>query len=287
AVVKSLDGGKTWPIKTFVPGDRCLRGNLARAPDGTLYLGGCDAEGPGVAISTDGGLSFTWTNVAKREGETTTAFCVPCHLFTVVTTDAAGNAYAVWSDESQAPDDPQGPGDGSMGLNVWMVSSTDRGASWSAPKRVNNAPGTYVLPWATGGADGKLAIAYYGTRFVGHPERAMGEWYPIVAFTEDALADAPVFIESSASPTLAQYGPVCMRGSGCGNARNLLDFFQIQADSEGRIHMAFTDGTPGGTARASIIAYGRQVGGLTLGGPSVDKNGGPGAARAILPVPTV
>ena len=38
------------------------------------------------------------------------------------------------------------------GLNVWLASSKDKGATWSKPKKVNHNPGTYVLPWATGGA---------------------------------------------------------------------------------------------------------------------------------------
>ena len=284
-VSKSLDGGKTWVLRTTMPEDDCFRGNLARAPDGTLYYAGCNEEGPGVGVSKDGGLTFTWTNVAKRSGETTTSFIFPAHIFVVVTTDAAGNAYVVWSDEAQTSEATGAPPGPVQGLNVWMASSKDQGATWSKPKKVNQAPGTYVLPWATAGADGKLAVAYYGTKFAGHPERALGEWYPILAVTEDALADEPAWNEAAVTDRWNQYGPICMRGSGCGNARNLLDFFQIQADAQGHVHMAYTDGSLGGTFFEAYIHYVRQVGGVNVGGPSVDKNGGPDAGARLAPAP--
>ena len=271
-VAKTVDGGRTWPLSASMREDSCFRGNLARAPDGTLYFAGCNGDGPGVGVSTDGGLTWTWHLVAQRSGQTNTSFIFVAHLFVVATTDAAGNAYVVWSDEAQQSA-ARGAPDGPHGLNVWMSSSTDRGATWSAPKRVNHSPGTYVLPWATGGAAGHVAVSYYGTRFAGHPERVLGEWYPMLAVTADALSDQPSFSEAPASTQLAQYGPVCMRGSACGNARNLLDFFQIQADSGGLVHMAYVDGAAGGNYRLSDIMYVHQTGGAGLGGRSVDKQG--------------
>ncbi|MBI4392306.1 MAG: exo-alpha-sialidase [Euryarchaeota archaeon] len=263
-VTHSFDGGKTFSGRTIIPEDDCFRGNLARAPDGTLYLAGCNDDGPGVATSTDMGKTFVWHNVAKRNGETNTSFCFPCHIFTVVTADAGGNVYTAWSDET----------DSNGGLSIWISHSSDKGATWSPPQKVNNNPGTYLLPWLTAGAAGKVALSFYGTAFVGHPEKVLGEWYTILAITENGLDDDATWVESAASPELIQYGPVCMRGSACGNARNLLDFFQIQADKDGLIHMAYVDGSAGGTARLSKIMYVRQTGGLSLGGPSVDKNGG-------------
>jgi hypothetical protein len=273
-VVKSLDGGRTWPIRTVIPEDGCFRGNLARAPDGTLYLAGCDGNGPGVAVSKDGGLSFTWHPVARRDGKTDTSFCFPCHIFSVVTTDAAGNAYTVWSDEAQTPEAHGAPPAGAKGLTIWLSSSTDQGSTWSTPKRVNQQPGDYVLPWATGGSPGHVAVAYYGTRFSGNPERALGEWYPIVAQSAEATSADPAWSEAAATPFPVQYGPICMRGSACGGARNLLDFFQIQADQAGRLHIATVDGRPGVSARLSTILYVHQTDGANLGGPSVDKSGG-------------
>lgn len=271
-VVKTLDGGRTWPIRAFMQEDNCFRGNLARAPDGTLYFAGCDNHGPGVGVSTDGGLSFTWKQVAQRDGETETSFIFPAHIFVIATTDAKGNAYVVWSDEAQTPEATGAPPGGARGLNVWLSSSTDKGSTWSLPKKVNQMAGTYVQPWATGGADGTVAVAYYATKFEGNPERAMGEWYPVVAIATDATSENPTWKESTISEELVQYGPICMRGSACGGARNLLDFFQIQADTEGQLHVTYTDGRAGISARLSNIMYAGQIGGMTLGGPSVDRS---------------
>jgi hypothetical protein len=271
-VVKSVDGGKTWPLRAYMMEDACFRGNLARAPDGTLYYAGCNEHGPGVGVSTDGGLTFTWHQVAERSGKTNTSFLFAAHIFDVVTTDAKGNAYVVWSDEAATPNASAAPpGVADPALNVWMSSTTDKGATWSLPKKVNQGPGDYVLPWATGGAAGHLAVAFYGTKFAGNPERAMGEWYPLVAETDDATADQPTWHEAAMSPDLVQYGPICMRGSACGGQRNLLDFFQIQSDQQGLLHAAFVDGRAGISARLSDILYAQQSGGMTLGGPSVDK----------------
>lgn len=271
-VVKSIDGGRTFPVRVFVDGDNCFRGNLARSPDGTLYLAGCNENGPGVGVSTDGGMSFTYKQVAQRDGETDTSFLFAAHIFVVATTDAANNVYIIWSDEAQEPGDTGAPATGARGLNVWLASSSDQGATWSAPKKVNSMNGTFVQPWATGGAAGQVAVAYYGTKFEGNPERVMGEWYPILAQTDDALAAAPVWREAAISQEFVQYGPVCMRGSACGGARNLLDFFQIQADKDGMIHVAYVDGRNGISARFSNIMYAGQTGGPGVGGPSVDKN---------------
>ncbi|MEA3201367.1 MAG: hypothetical protein QOE90_2795 [Thermoplasmata archaeon] len=282
-VSQTRDGGHAWVALGSMKEDSCFRGNLARAPDGTLYFAGCDANGPGVGVSTDGGLSFTWHAVAKRDGKTNTSFLFPAHIFVVATTDEKGNAYVAWSDEAQNPDDTKAP-EGPHGLNVWMASSKDQGKTWSKPQKVNQAPGTYVLPWITAGKEGQVAVSFYGTKFVGHPERVIGEWYPLVAITHDALDANATWQESAASPDLNQYGPVCMRGSGCGNARNLLDFFQIQADKDGLLHMAYVDGTGGGSYVKSTIMYAGQVGGVGIGGPSVDKNGGP-KAQPILRLP--
>lgn len=282
-VTRSFDGGRTWPQRSTMPEDNCARGNLARTKEspmgvpvvggGILYFAGCNEKGPGVGVSTDGGLTWTWHQVAQRDGKTETGFYFVTHIFVIVTTDAAGNAYVVWADEADTPEARGAPADGPHGVNVWLASSTDHGATWSKPKKVNQEPGTYVQPWVTAGAKGHVAVAYYGTRAGPNPERVVGEWYPIVAIAEDATAESPVWRESSLSAEPIQYGPICMRGSACGNARNLLDFFQIQADAKGMLHATFVDGRAGGSARNADILYVGQVGGVNLGGPSVDKAG--------------
>lgn len=288
-VVHSTDGGRTWPQRGVMKEDNCARGNLVRSPEqpgllpdvgsvpsgvgGFLYFAGCNDKGPGVGVSTDGGATWTWHQIAQRDGPTTTGFGFVMHIFVVATTDKAGNVYVAWSDEAETPDAHAAPEGGPQNVNVWLASSTDHGATWSKPKKVNQHPGTYVEPWITGGAKGHVAVAYYGTKGGPNPERVLGEWYPLVALTEDATAESPAWREAAMSEDFVQYGPICMRGSACGHARNLLDFFQIQADANGMLHAAIVDGRNGGSARDSDILYVRQTGGLSLGGASVDKSG--------------
>ncbi len=245
-VLGSVDGGRTFPIRAYPP-ERgfCARGNIEFAKaTGTLYLAGCDDEGPGVAVSTDRGVTWTWSRAAARSGEPAGGFCYTCNIFSVVDSDAAGNVYLVWSD----------PSDGT-GLDVWFAASADAGASWSEPVKVNHVEGTHVLPWVAAGEDGRAVVVWYGTRYVGDPNEATGEWYAHAAATDDALAANVSFAEVLVSPEPVQHGPICTRGSGCPGQRNLLDFFEVALGRDGNPHVAFVDGRAGGSTRDSLLMY--------------------------------
>lgn len=254
-VAKTVDGGRTWLNLGWIPFERRCVSTLARDAEGTLYIGSCDAQGPGVGVSTDGGLTWQWRGAAQRDA---LGF-----LIVQATTDAAGNLYLVWTEP---------PGEG-RGTTVWYAGSRDRGASWGPPRPVFSAPGTYVFPWGTGGAEGHLAVAAYATRWQGDPSVAVGDWYPVVALTQDALGEEPAWLEASASDEPLQYGPICLGGNSCAHGRNLGDFFQVQADGEGMVHVAYAAADEADGLRPGIV-YVRQGGGPTLGGPSVDKHGG-------------
>jgi hypothetical protein len=269
-VSRTLDGGLTWTNLGKVLGNtRCVTG-LARAPAPatTLYVVGCDERGPGVAVSHDGGITFDWHTIVARE--------VP-DFFVKVATDAGGSVYAAWTEPA-----PQG-------LAVMVSRSLDEGATWSEPRAVTPPLGTYVYPWLTGGAAGHVAVAFYGTLATSgaqgatagdnlnqnaassSPERIVGDWYPVVALSEDggdrwqlaSVTDEPI-----------QYGPICLGGNGCVHGRNLGDFFQLQADKDGMLHIAYVDSGLVPDRAFARLAYARQAAGLDLGGPSVEKDGG-------------
>ncbi|MCA1814260.1 MAG: glycoside hydrolase, partial [Halobacteriales archaeon] len=274
-VSHTLDGGLTWLNAGKVLGNtQCVTG-LARAaaPKTTLYVAGCDDKGPGLAVSKDNGLTFDWhTIVAKPTPD----------FFVKVATDASGTVTAAWTEP-----DPAG------GSRIVLARSADDGATWSAPEALPLPAGTYVYPWLTGGAAGHLAVAFYGTldRGLGEatpaskfdaasfngPEHVLGEWYALVALTEDGGSTWKL---ASVSDQPMQQGPICLGGNGCAHGRNLGDFFQVQADAKGLLHVAYVDSHLEPDREFGRMVVARQVGGATLGGPSVEKNGG--AARSLL-----
>ena len=135
---RSTDAGTSWskPIKlNSLPGlprddNGALEGfHGVVAPDGTLYTIWDDRDGIMMAISHDGGASFSKdrriinagpgyfgiTGVARSNG------------FPEIGLDPkSGNLYVAWSDYTN--------GD----VDVFVASSFDSGVTWSKPVRVNN-----------------------------------------------------------------------------------------------------------------------------------------------------
>lgn len=253
SVSRTIDGGRTWLNVGSVPVQaQCVTG-FARDVEGRLFVADCDANGLGVGVSTDGGLTFAWHPVGTSP---------PNSIIPAVTTDAAGTVYVVWTE-------PMAGG----GSHILFASSGDHGTTWSSPAQVALGPGTYVYAWATAGAPGHLAIASYGTREVGTPDVILHDWYPMLAVTADATAGHGNWTVGAVSDQPAQVGPICLGGNGCANGRNLGDFFQIQADPQGRVHVAWVDGTGGGDSSTGRLRYAHTLDGV-LGSGSVDKNGG-------------
>jgi len=151
---RSTDDGKTWsrPIKlnsvSGLPRDDngALEGfHGVVAPDGTLYTIWDNRDGIMMAISRDGGLTFTKdrliipagpgyfgiTGVFRSNGfpqigidpRETGAKLKPPHA-----PAQGGNLYVAWSDYTN--------GD----VDVFVSSSADQGRTWSRPVRVNSDP---------------------------------------------------------------------------------------------------------------------------------------------------
>jgi hypothetical protein len=151
---RSTDGGKSWskPIKlnsvSGLPRDDngALEGfHGVVGPDGTLYTIWDDRDGIMMAVSHDGGATFTKdrriipagpgyfgiTGVSRSNGfpqigidpREFGAKLKPPHG-----TTQGGNLYVAWSDYTN--------GD----VDVFVSSSSDHGRTWSRPVRVNNDP---------------------------------------------------------------------------------------------------------------------------------------------------
>ncbi len=222
-----------------------------------VYVTSCTASGPVVFVSDDRGGSWTNVSIGGAQPKDAAAACPACHVFVVGDTDDSGNVYVVWSEP-----DPNG------GHRVVLSRSIDGARSWSAPRRVNGADGTHVMPWVAGGAVGEVAVVWYGTTDRAEPENATGSWFVHAAWSDHALASDPQFLESAAfvdglgHPMSVKSGGVCVNPmASCGNDLNgekrraLGDFLEAAIDREGTIHVAFVDATEATTQRNAFLMY--------------------------------
>lgn len=172
---KSADGGITWSLPkqlSSVPGD-------CRDNDKT-------AEGAVPAVGPNGEIYVCWSrndslwfNYSLDEGETwmvTEQFIatqpvgwvidIPgiyrCNGLPVTCSDLStsahrGTIYVNWADQRN----------GENNTDIWLIKSTDKGKTWSAPKRVNNDDSErhQFLTWMTvDQATGYLYFVFYDRR---------------------------------------------------------------------------------------------------------------------------
>jgi hypothetical protein len=107
-----------------------------------------------------------------------------------VATDRSGGLYAAWSD----------------GHHVWSARSADRGATWSAPARVDVGPGTALVPAILVGSPGRVAVAFSQTPYTNGDAPAWG--FPLDAVWWVSLSesvDGHVFAENRATSSV-HYG---------------------------------------------------------------------------------
>lgn len=222
----SVDGGAAWtratpPFLGVEGGELCggLHGHLKASADGVVYLPKEHCGVPTVAVTKDGGLTWT-TSVVGPAGASGPD--------PVVAIDEAGNAYYVWLDAEG---------------RMLLATSTDQGATWSEPVDVT-PPGLTAthLPALAAGDAGKLVIAYAGTDdpegYEQDVEEPNATWHGYLSLFEDAL-------DPEASITTARVNPIddpLVRGvCGPGRCPALYDFIDVIVDADGRPWAAFSD----------------------------------------------
>ncbi|HET9689568.1 MAG TPA: hypothetical protein VFP61_00310 [Acidimicrobiales bacterium] len=160
--------------------------------------------------------------------------------FPNVAVDRAGNVYAAWSDDH----------------DVSVAYSTDHGATWSSPKKVNSgAAVTAIFPWMTALAPGKVDIAYYATPAPENDQTCATSsasdpcqtepWYVYMAQDVTTTAGGG-WSQVQVTPAAVHLGGVCQGGISCtatGNDnRDLYDDFGIAASpTTGLASIAYTD----------------------------------------------
>lgn len=238
-MTKSIDGGLTWtPLgRTFT----WTSFPFVDPSEGTVYVVQANGNAIDVAVSNSGGTAWSQARAANRQ-------TAPGSIFVNGDVDDAGNAYVAWVDRD------------SDQLDVWLSSSTDKGTTWSSPKRVSSGVGTNVFPWVAAGGDGNVAVVWYGTsEVVNEADDASpsAQWHVYAAHSSNATEPDAVFAQSRASDVV-HVGPICTNGAGCGdNDRDLLDFITLDVHPDGRVVIAYgEDGTTSSTKTQVVVQTG-------------------------------
>ena len=275
---RSDDGGVTFgpgiPIYTFTtvngvnlpvaPGS-CggLHGHVRVSPDGTAYVPNekcMDANSvsrPGVAVSTDNGLS--WVVRTVPDAKSISPGSDPS-----VAAGANNTIYLGYVNS-----------DG----HAKIASSADRGLHWTKSKDAGTPFGVQNAEFAEviSGDDNRAAFAFLGTQASGDTQSAdfLGVWHLYVAFTYNAGSTWTTVDATPADPV--QRGCI-WNGGGSNPCRNLLDFNDITVDKTGRVLVGYADGCTDScvtdatqnassgpaTAQDQLATIARQVGGRGL-----------------------
>jgi hypothetical protein len=185
----------------------------ACAPQLGVVAGTCNYHGVYMAVSTDGGATFTDYPVYINPDPTASYG----HQFVNVSVDSAGNVYSVYTDDH----------------HVYYSFSRDHGKTWSGPYLITTTSGTQIFPWSSAGDPGKLDVVYYETPYydgVNSPDNypLSASWTVGLAQNVNALTPGSPWTRQTASP-INHYGGVCESGVTCTGNRDLFDDFGVAA----------------------------------------------------------
>jgi hypothetical protein len=237
---RSDDGGLTFgPSVPIYNLTACggLHGHVKVAPDGTVYVPNrsCGADAA-VVVSEDNGTTWSVRQVQSGSIINTATTDDPA-----VGIDNNGTVYYL----------------GAMnGTAAMVATSTDRGQTWSNIVDVGAVYGlkNIAFPAAVAGDPGRGAVAFYGTVTPtgdSNADNFTGVWHLYVAHTFDGGAH---WTTSDATPKLPMQRMGLLRGGGGPMDRNLLDFFDVTIDRDGRVQVGYVNGCSGGPCSQAPIA---------------------------------
>jgi hypothetical protein len=172
------------------------------------------------------------------------------HVLPASAIDRAGNLYAAFSRRLAT----------STQTHVFLVHSTDHGAHWSRPARVDSGGlRSNVMPSLAAGSPGRVDVSWYASTSPDFTD-SRSRWVEMFAQTLDALSARPTFVGSRVSD-LAHTGSVDSSGNPGSSQYDwgLRDFQSIAVDACGMAHLAWTDDVGRGS---TMVA--RQVAGPSL-----------------------
>ncbi len=135
----------------------------------------------------------------------------------------------------------------SDGTDIYLVSSSNKGQTWTAPVRVNDNSDprekTNLMPWlATGPVAGSVGVVWYASDSATNNDSA--NWRVFYAQSFNADSSAPSFRIVQASDHSIHSSNISLSGlvlTGGGPNRNLIDYFQVNFDPAGAAVIGYTD----------------------------------------------
>src|ERR1700736_5271149 len=226
-----------------------LHGHVKVGPDGTVYVPNRSCGGAqSVVVSQDNGT--TWTVHAVDTGTNTAApSSVGGGDDPAVTIDGAGRVYFAFSNFG-----------GGTGVGAGVAISDDFGNTWKNMFDVGAIYGlkNVCFPAATAADANRAAVAFYGSTTTQGPTTGdsntanfKGVWHLYVAHTFDG---GKTWSTSDATPSMPMQRSGLLRGGGADIVRNLLDFYDMTVDRDGRVLVGYVNGCTGGDCSQAPIA---------------------------------
>jgi hypothetical protein len=252
---RSDDGGLTLGTETpLYSVNTCggLHGHVKVGPDGTAMVPNRDCGGTqSLVVSQNNGLS--WTVHAVDTGSNAAApSVVGGGDDPAVAVDGGGRVYFAFSNFGGGP-----------GAGLGVTISDDFGATWKNMFDVSAIYGlkNVCFPAAVAGDAGRAAIAFYGSTTPQGPTTGdsntsnfTGVWHLYIAQTFDG---GKTWTTTDATPNMPMQRGGLERGGAALIDRNLLDFFDVTIDRDGRVLVGYVNGCSGGNcAQAPIAADG-------------------------------
>lgn len=200
-VVKSTNGGQTWSSPSFVVG----------LEDGSIDY----------PINVDGRQTLTGYQARVWS------------VGDMVASPVDGKLYLVFSDNRNGVHDSPNPVTNS---DVFLVTSSDGGSSWSSPMQVDAGAGDQWFPWVdVNPTNGQIGILYHDRGASNGPlyNTSLKEGTP-GSLTKTVVSTAP------SHPTQSRYFRAGV--AGCENCATFFgDYINISYGSDGKANMVWTD----------------------------------------------
>jgi hypothetical protein len=261
--LRSDDGGATFGPVMPMYTTECtgLHGHIKVTPSttatqssgqaGTVYLpnNGCGGLGA-VVVSENNGVTWTIRPVPLTASN-------PNFQDPAVAIDDNGRVYFAMSSHVPGP---------SGDSQLVVATSDDKGQTW---QNTYDAGAIYGLknvtyPAAISGDSGRAAVAFFGSTTGGDGSASTftGVWHLFVAHTFDGGLH---WTTTDATPNdPVQRGPIWAHGA-ADISRNLLDFFDMTMDKQGRVQVGYPDGcVDGHCVQAAASAKGNGYAARTV-----------------------
>jgi hypothetical protein len=211
-----------------------LHGRVKVSPvDGTVYVPNrdCGSGNSAVVVSQDNGTTWTVHEVQNAQVPNTGAPDDPA-----LGIDSNGRVYFLTSVNGTTPT---------------VATSDDFGATWQNIYELGSALGIQEMrfPAAVAGSAGRAAVAFYGSTPGSGDSNGTtftGVWHLYVAHTFDGGLH---WTTTDATPNAPMQRTGILNGGDAFLTRNLLDFFDITMDRDGRVLVGYVDGCEGGNCK--------------------------------------